>query len=577
MIMTQETNETNDWLSQITVADAGLGLVVLLAAILRLIGLGQLPMSPNEAQAALSVWQFWQNTPMTVTAVSPAYFSFTALFSQVAGFSDATMRVMPALFGLGLVALPWLLRRRLGVIGAGVLSFMLAISPLQTILSRTAGGDTIALFALLLLFIAWWEYQETAVTPWLYGAAIALGLGLASSPLFYSGLVTLVLVLVLNRFLAANAPLSWSAVTLRATAVVALGVLTAVSTLLLWYPAGLGSAAQLVSTWLGQFSVPAFALRLTPYTILGRYEILSAVLGLPLLAWGVLGGDKLAGTAAQWLLVLLLFVALQPTTPANVALITLPASLLLAIFASYAFNQPNDRLTFWLAGAVVFFFMFAFIHLARYSRIAVYTPEDMTSIWLALVAVVFALVSIIFVATLDLTISAQGTIMGVLLLALFYQWGVAWQLGHLSGNDPRERWVTTAVTDNDVRLLTNAVQEISRQTINSNFDLDIFSTVDTPVLRWYFRAYPHFQIGDTLPAGAGNQMIITPQATEALLSNDYLSTSFVLLRSMPLEAKNEPSALNKLHWWFFHEPSVPYERTNIVVWVRSDLTQSDIP
>lgn len=575
MIMTQETNETNDWLSQITVADAGLGLVVLLAAILRLIGLGQLPMSPNEAQAALSVWQFWQNTPMTVTAVSPAYFSFSALLSQLVGFGDATMRLVPAFFGLGLVALPWLLRRRLGVIGAGVMSFMLAISPLQTILSRTAGGDTIALFALLLLLIAWWEYQETAVTHWLYGAAIALGLGLASSPLFYSGLLTLILVLVLNRFLAAHAPLSLDASTLRTTAVVAVGVLTAVSTLLLWYPAGLGSAAQLVSTWLGQFG--ATTQRLTPYLILGRYEILIAVLGLPLLAWGVLFGDKLAGVATQWLLLLLLFVALQPITPANAALITLPAYLLLAIFASYAFHQPTDRLTFWLAGAVVFFFMFAFIHFARYSRIAVYTPEDMTSIWLGLVAVVFALSSIIFVATLDVPISAQGTLIGVLLFMLFYQWGIAWQLGHLSGNDPRERWVTTAVTDDDVRLLTNAVQEISRQTINSNFDLDIFSTVDTPVLRWYFRAYPRFQIGDTLPAGAANQLIITPQATDTLLGNDYLSTTFVLLRSLPLEVKSEPSALNKLHWWFFHEPSVPYERTNITVWVRSDLTQSDIP
>ena len=114
------------------------------AAIIRFVDLGKLPLSPVEAAEAWSVWQFWQPIGAGI-ATSPAYFSLTSMLLPLLGDKDAVMRLIPALFGLGIVLLPWLLRRQLGVIGALTTSLLLAVSPIQTIVSRTAGGDALAL------------------------------------------------------------------------------------------------------------------------------------------------------------------------------------------------------------------------------------------------------------------------------------------------------------------------------------------------------------------------------------------------------------------------------------------------
>ena len=102
------------WLSRLTVADGLLGLVLVAAALLRLASLGHLPLSDAEATQALAVWQFWQPGTAVLSPGSPAYFSLTAWLTQLFGFGDNVMRIIPALFGVGLVYLPWLLRHEEG-------------------------------------------------------------------------------------------------------------------------------------------------------------------------------------------------------------------------------------------------------------------------------------------------------------------------------------------------------------------------------------------------------------------------------------------------------------------------------
>ncbi|MCA9976953.1 MAG: glycosyltransferase family 39 protein, partial [Anaerolineales bacterium] len=192
---------TPGWWQRLTVADGLLLLIGIAAAILRLTNLSSLPLSPTEAEAALGVWQLWQPGVTAVSIHSPAYFTLTALLTQILGDGEAIMRLVPALFGVGIVFLPWLLRKRLGQIGMLVTSLLLAVSPLGTAAARTASGDSMALFALLLLFAAWLRYEdstgavgtETGDTRWLYVAMSALALGLTSSHLFYGGLITLLL------------------------------------------------------------------------------------------------------------------------------------------------------------------------------------------------------------------------------------------------------------------------------------------------------------------------------------------------------------------------------------------------
>ena len=97
-----------------------------------------------------------------------------------------------ALHGAGkLVLLPWLLRQRMGPVGALITAVFLAVSPITTITARTAGGEAIAMFAIFLLLAAWVRWQDSRDGRWAITLAAALGLGVASAPLFYSGLAAL--------------------------------------------------------------------------------------------------------------------------------------------------------------------------------------------------------------------------------------------------------------------------------------------------------------------------------------------------------------------------------------------------
>ncbi len=106
------------WWERLTVADGLFVCVLVLGAVMRFANLGRIPLSNAEAELALAVWRFWQPVSESITISSPAYFTLTSLLTQVLGFSDAAMRLVPALFGLGVVYLPWLLRERLGSAGA---------------------------------------------------------------------------------------------------------------------------------------------------------------------------------------------------------------------------------------------------------------------------------------------------------------------------------------------------------------------------------------------------------------------------------------------------------------------------
>ena len=104
-----------------------------------------------------------------------------ALLMPGLGADDVIGRLVPALAGMGLVLLPWLMRRWLGGIGALVAGLLLAVSPTLGVASRTADGTMLALLAGGLLLVAWLRYHEEGDRRWL-AAANWLRIASASSP-----------------------------------------------------------------------------------------------------------------------------------------------------------------------------------------------------------------------------------------------------------------------------------------------------------------------------------------------------------------------------------------------------------
>lgn len=569
-----------------TVADGLLLIIGGLAAWLRFGDLTRLPLSAAEASAALANWQFWSAAPLDVAVSSPAYFAFTHLVMSLGAAGDAAARLVPAVFGLLTVLLVWLLRGRTRPAAWLTAGLFLAVSPLLVAVSRAAGGDAIALFALTLIAVSGrWTADPFPADGRRRSAVLVglgLGLGLASSPLFYTGLGALAaawLLTAAGRRAAGDETRADRPGTrlLNRDLFMAAGVtFLTVATSLLLYPAGLGAALRIFPEWLAQFSLPASAsAAVSPWLALLRYEPAVFVLGLPAAVGLWLGGGRFARFLAAWFAGLLALIVLQSGVMVNAAAVPLAAYLLVGLLAASLAGRVDKaplagrRTAGFTAGAILGLGALMLAATGRFARLNLLSGENSMLIALAVLAFVLAGAAVVVAMAWESPAARRGAFVGVALLTLFWQWGAAWQLSRLGANDPRERWVT-AGTDDDVAVMVDLLGGISRQVANSDRDLVIFSQVESPVLRWYLRDFAGFQAGPALPVNTQADVIIAPAESEPALPNDYFGADFGLEQR---EIPNVGPVLvsDALKWWLFRESTAATENRRVVVWVRSDL------
>ena len=113
-------------------------------------------------------------------------FIATSFVFRVLGASDATLRFLPALLGVIVVALPYLLfRHKMGTWGALIASGLLAISPGVLYFSRFARNDIYIVLITLLLFWTMWAYMDTRRLRYLVIASATLAVGFATKEIMY--------------------------------------------------------------------------------------------------------------------------------------------------------------------------------------------------------------------------------------------------------------------------------------------------------------------------------------------------------------------------------------------------------
>ena len=610
-----------------TVADGLMLLIGGLAAWLRLGDLAGLPLSPAEATAALANRQFWSAVPLDVPVTSPAYFAFTHLVMSLGGSSDTVARLVPAIFGVLTVLLVWAWRGRARPVAQLTAGLFLAISPLLVAVSRTAGGNAIALFALLALAVAARGLLDGR-RPWIIAAGMALGLGLTSSPLFYTGLVALIIAILVTQPFRRRPPVAQAVQlandkegkldslhyssqqfvgggeegeldslryssqqfvgggeegkldSLRYIGLAAGATFVTVATSLLLHPAGLGAALRLFPTWLAQFGLPSSAAAaFSPLLALLRYEPAAVVLGLPAVVAAVLGRGRFRRALALWFGVALLLTLLQPGVMVNVTAALLPAYLLVGLSAASIADRRDPapvagRRTGWFTAAAILGLGALMLAAGgRFTRLNLLAGENATLISLAILAFILAGAAVVLAMAWESPAARRGAFLGAAVLLLFWQWGAAWQLSRAGANDPRERWVAEGSTD-DVPVMIDLLGDISRQVRNSNRDLIIFSQVDSPVLRWYLGDFVGFQSGPALPMNTSADVVITAADSDPSLPADYFGADFGLVQRDPLGAG--PSTVSDvLKWWLFRESTAVPETQRVVVWVRSDLANAE--
>ncbi|HEX5547610.1 MAG TPA: flippase activity-associated protein Agl23, partial [Ktedonobacterales bacterium] len=173
--------------------------VILLATILRFWDLGAKPLHHDESMHAFFSLTFARN---------PASYQYDPLLHgpfqfHAEGFifmvilaaerifgvggaagnpwiNDATARILPALFGIGIVALPLGLRRQLGRIGALVAALLLAVSPTFVYFSRFLREDIYFNFFMFAMVVCAVQYAQKRSIRWIVGLFLSAVLAYAT-------------------------------------------------------------------------------------------------------------------------------------------------------------------------------------------------------------------------------------------------------------------------------------------------------------------------------------------------------------------------------------------------------------
>ncbi len=177
-------------------------LVLVAAVLLRTWDLGARALHHDESIHAQWSWGLLQgNYRHSPIFHGPFYYHLQAAVFFIFGANDYTSRLSAAIAGTALVALPLLLRRRLGPVGTFAAVALIAFSPTLVYFSRFFREDIYMAAFTLLMVAAMWRYIDEGRVRWLYVFAA----GFTGNVLTKEGsfLVFAVMLVYLDLYLAA--------------------------------------------------------------------------------------------------------------------------------------------------------------------------------------------------------------------------------------------------------------------------------------------------------------------------------------------------------------------------------------
>jgi len=155
------------------------------ALVLRLPGLNLRPMHGDEAVHAVRFNELWttgQHSYDSREYHGPTLNYLTLPVVWLSGAKDftrteaATYRLVPALFGVGLIPLLWLLRDGVGRPATLIAGLLTAVSPAMVFYSRYYIQETLLVFFSLLVLAAGWRFAQSGRIGWAVLAGAGMGL-----------------------------------------------------------------------------------------------------------------------------------------------------------------------------------------------------------------------------------------------------------------------------------------------------------------------------------------------------------------------------------------------------------------
>jgi len=541
----------------------GVASIVTLAAafLLRFVLLNAYPLTQSEAEWAFDAWSFYVGRPLpggeSLPIFGPLFLILEALVFFLFGVTDAIARTLPALAGVGIVALILGLKpffERSAIIGMMVLA---AISPTLVFASRMVDpAILVAFFALLAIVSALRAglYRNTRSWGWSAAFGIAIAGMFASGPAGISALVAVAVALLVGSMSNVrdtqgtdnDVRVGLTAIARGHSSVLALvggfvGTIVLAFTRLLSNPAAIEGVLTTVADWGRMMATRSSA---TPtqfflYALL-LYELLAVVFAIVTMSTSRQDGAAVAGSPVQPTMLLAWFVTallLQSLTagrqPEHAVLVSLPLVLLGGVgLGRMADRIPWRSLTTTRAGLIpaaalglVVGLLAVTTLIARSNDPAPVTPGGAPS-W----AIQVAFVLLVVVVPLGVLLGREfvtgrggryvgwslllvlGTILGI------YTVRSTTELAYDRAESGTEL-LAPGTTTNGVRAFVNQTLRLSRDlslTDPSNIDntgsygisIALDPAVKWPYL-WYFREFPDVRV--STPAGWDEaDMVIAP-------------------------------------------------------------------
>ncbi len=366
--------------------------ILILALALRLWDLGGQALHHDESLHAVYSWYLYDGRGYLHNPLMHGPFQFfgTAAIFWVLWDSDFTARLLPAIFGVILVATPILLRPYLGRSGALITSVLLTLSPSFLYFSRFARNDIYMAVWVMLLIGFIWRYLDSGKARYLVGIAAALALAFSTKE------STFIVVGVLGSYLlikAARDVFPWligrrslKSFSRPGDLVVLIGTLTLPLTgAIVGYPSFqnmLGLTLANPDSSVAPHGIPIGSGLFVAFAVVAVFSIASAVIGL---RWKGNGALAWLAFAAAWGLGLLLLLTAISTISGNspmeyFSLIEYFPPLAVVGLSVGAIGVGIWRKGWWLVSFGVFFTIWALLHTTFFTN-----PAGLgTGIWQSL-------------------------------------------------------------------------------------------------------------------------------------------------------------------------------------------------
>ncbi|MBT3320993.1 MAG: hypothetical protein HN392_01780 [Anaerolineae bacterium] len=564
-------------------------LAFLLAALLRFIELGALPLTDTEANWALQALSLAQGEKVLLSGQA-GYIAFTSFLFYTLESTNFLARFVPAFAGSFIVFLPYFIHksphpnlppkkegRVLSLFGgelkertAITAAFLLAIAPGLVALSRQANGTMLAL-----TFGAFaWGMWKNNNPKW---AGLFAGVALLGGASLWMGLLGIGLSWAIGQNLLRHEDLEEEhsspnharneGADLKIAAIFMGGTILLFSTRLLLSPNGisawLNSLTNYLSGWRFASGVPITHILFGLFT----YYPLALLFGIISIWRALKEKNQHKIFLALWAAIALILTLIYPARQvSDLIWAGIPLWILSAIEIPRYFRKPTYERneTLGVFALTIILLLFSWLNLASASILPGNPEFTSTHQYLLAASIGLLILSLSLIAIgWSVEIATLGGAWGIILGLTIYTLGTAWGATGLRTPKGIELW-DNAPRVAQAGLLVDTVGQISTWGSGDAQSLNIVLTgVNSPALNWVLRNHDLSEVA-ILDSSTTPDLVISPYTEDIGLAASYRGQDFTWRKSPDWLLMNSWPK-----WVILREVPESYEI--IILWVRNDL------